>query len=346
MPRLSPRTLLLTILALVALALAGCGGGSEDERLPTRFILPTLAEDETPDPVTEVTAQVEATGEVTPGVEATAEVRPSATPTASPTAPGAVEVTDQPPVPGVAEEEVIRDFAGLEAGDQVTLGGTIALAEDRAFLVDERGVRVQVIVPLAELAALDNAFVIISGVLEAPEGVAYLALRPSDAEAETTPEVTADPQSIAQATQNPLLAISLPADLPALATYDALLPFITEQVADYALVTVFGSTLEGWRFEFYREADGAVRRYNVSLDGTVQLETNARLSLPPEGEVYPLDREQLRLDSDDVYNRVDLTTLPDFAIPLLRLTAPEPDRFVWTVELPEPVVFDATETEE
>jgi hypothetical protein len=321
------RTVMLSLALL--LALAGCGGTSDDEppALPTRFELPELLSDPTPD--TEDTPHPEIIPEITP--EPVAETIPVATPTSA----------ARPRNLGVGV--VLNSFADLQAGDEVTLGGTLALVEEGAFLLDEDERRIQLLVEPDDLAALGDTFIAISGVLEASED--GLALRPF--EPTPTPGVPAIDEADPLGGGVAALEFELAPAMTALRAYDALLPLIADSLDGRELVLVSGNDQDGWSFEFYRQGDIVVHRYRALIDGTVRAETNARLSLPPESAVHPIDRETIRLDSDDVYNRVDLTDLPGFVVPLLQLSAPEPDRVEWTVtELSPPVVLDATGAQE
>lgn len=316
----------LTVMISLALllGLAGCGGSRDDEprALPTRFELPDAGDASTPEITPEITAK--ATAEAVADDEATA--------------------TSPAPARNLIAGGIVRSFAGLQAGDEATLTGTLIVEDDQPFLLDEDDRRILLVIPLEDLAALADTTITISGVLEtaADDGLMLLPLEPT-ATPETTVVDEADPLGGGVAA----LDFELSPEMTALQAYDALLPLIAASLDGRELVLVSGNDQDGWHFEFYRRGDITVYRYHVLADGAVRAETNARLSLPPESDVHPINRETIRLDSDDVYNNVDLTDLPGFIVPILQLSAPASDRVEWTItELSPPVVLDATGTQE
>ncbi len=352
-------------IAILCLILAACGSSepAEDEPLPTRFILPTLAPETTD---LSVPASNDVTPESTipvaltptdPPPSPTSTVDPtdippelaeenSPTPGPSPTVPGAPEVTEPPPVAAASGDDAIQNFSALQPGDEVSLAGTLIVdAEQQQILLqDVLGGRIYLNATYETLSNLNNEFVTITGSVITVEGSDLLALVPGEEQttvaAELTPEV--DPQADILAAQRRTLDDTLPADLTALAAYDALLPLIDAEIDRYILATIYGTPSTSWRIEFYNEAENDTILYTVNRDGTVQADFTARSSLQPELPFMPLLRDQIQVDSDGVYAQLDLSDVPDFAMPEIRLWATEPDTYEWLVQSSTPVTIDAT----
>lgn len=349
----------LYALSVLCLVLAACASGDagEDDTLPTRFVLPTLA--------LEVTDEVyiPAEAEATPSQEAavvvtetplTPTIDPAslppelatdsgATPEPSPTPPGA-EVTEPPPVAGASGETTVQDFSGLQPGDVVSLAGTLVIdaAEQQVLLQDIQSNRVYLNMPFDRVADQNNAFVTVSGVIEAVEGTDLLALvitADVPIAVEQTAEV--DPQAVLLAEQRRVLEETVAADMTALQAYDALLPLVEAEISGYEPATIYGTPITRWYIEFYDEANGDTVLYTVGNDGTIEVDFTARSTLSPEIPISTFARDQVQVDSNAVYDQLDLSDVPDFAIPEIRLQVRGDGALEWLVQSTPPVTIDA-----
>lgn len=319
------------------LLLAGCGGDAVDDssELPTQFILPTLTTslgEVTDEPVASPTAAPTESAaptrtsvpSVTPGPEATDEAIATGTP-------------GQAVLSGTGEE-VIQDFSALEIGSFVFVGGVVVVDDELGlmFLDDGEGNRLFIGTTTAMSGLSDGDFVTMSGQVEGIPGEDTLTLNSGS-------QTGIDEQQPASLTGEPLpVDLTLEPGLTALQAYDALLSFAETYLDGHQLTVMFGSSFTGWTVEFYRLADGEAYRFTLNSAGQVSVLYFARLDIQPGLEVVPFERAQVGIDSDAVYARLDLTDVPEFLIPELRLYAPQPGQIVWQVFGEQAQEIDAT----
>lgn len=331
--------------------LAACGGGDSDGSLPTLF--PTL-ESEGPPLAAEVTpplAEATAPAEITPDGPPSPE---------SPPAPG----SDGAPV-GVSLTE---DFSALTPGETVALVGLVDILTENGTLVavlrDAQGSELQLLqVPLGMVEPMAGQPVQVIGLIvsadETPTG--RLGIVPSSLSAAAgenappdasgpLPETSAEPGAAGgqppfagpPVVQGEPLDIQLEANLTALQAYDALLPLIEGDLEGYFWSSASGTPEIGWTFEFFNAEDNSATAYLVAPDGTVRLTTATPFFAVPGGQIYPIDRARVVVDSDVVVQAVRIPDAPPIGSPLITLRALDETRIEWTALGVTPVVIDAT----
>lgn len=370
------RAALLLVFLLISSA---CGSGDNsqvDEALPTRFILPTLSTEPTQTSVIPSAIDEQSTdrpptiafthtpspsltseeflldeentpaSEEMPGLETTneADMLPPGT-TLVPTP----ESTESPPMMADMGITVNQDFSELQIGDIVLLEGLVI--EDpfteQYFLQDRAGNQIYL---AGDRAVLDNVAgtrITISGEIIGLDGDDLLTLNPQSMpetiflEAEATSEV--DPMAEMLDEGQYVFDETVASDLTALEAYDTLLPLIESELDGHLPTLIYGNPLAGWTIEFYREVDESTLRFIVTPEGEVFVDTLARVNAVPGQTLASLEREQIQVDSKDIYAQLNLSEEAAFAIPDLRLYMAASGSPTWEAATNPAQIFDATQ---
>lgn len=345
------------LMVLVPLLLVACNSDDGDEEsLPTRVSLvePT-ATAVTPTTVEETAMVTETTTAetVTVATEAIDVITetPESTPEVAEATSDATPTPTSPPARGPGS--IIEDFSILQAGQVVTISGVIEVQEINDLTVvtmrDPDGNQVEVRFPLSIAETISGQPYTLRGSVQDAGSVGLMVLDPGEV-AEETAQV---PPFAAQATAehvDPLapladsttLDTTLDAGLTALQAYDNLLPLIEDELEGRFLSAISGNPDAGWRVEFIAEGDNQALIYTVLPDGQVIRSSGSPTIIAPDVPVSPLNRDTVTLDSDAVYESVDLSDLPGFVKPNITLIARGDDSIEWQVGLNPPVTLDAT----
>lgn len=366
----------LAALILIPL-MAACGGSDDaDEPIPTLAELgggeateAVLAEDATesataPDDNATPDAPTETSVEATPELSAAAQT-PEATPgpldLAGPTLQSDAGSEMLPPI------SAIEDFGALEVGDSGVFVGLLSIEDDGTILVtDDAGVSIEMALDAPVLVTdFDGVEIQATGVIDEPrEGSDRLRLLPSTFGAAVTAEMTpmaGMPDFLAEVTptvpdfllsgpspQMEVLDFQLEEDLTALEAYDALIEEIGEDVAGLTWFEISGSAGTAWVVRFYDEENATTNDYRVERDGSVGTQTT-QVPLLGNLPIFPIERERVVVDSDDLVPDAEATPEPGgppVGLPpvdsLLTLRAPDEERIEWVIQDVEIRTVDAT----
>ncbi len=335
---------LILVFIMLTIMLIGCSGGDDDAVLPTRVSISSSVET-TVEPMPEVTDAVVA--EVTPeatddnDVEITPEVTPEGL--AVSTEPEIMPETT-PALNDSGDTIIIQNWDQLILDEIVTIGATIVIDENEngeqiVNLIDLNNNVLPLALPADQLQSLNGERIEVTGFLESDDDVGLQFVPAQD---QLTTIVEEDPFVEIIAAQQDILDVTVDASLPALQIYNQILPSIEPIITDFDLIVVAGSPVAGWSYEFV-SVDGADRyRFSVNVEDQVSVNYNAQSILPPELPQVPLVITPTLLDSDEIYAQLDLTDVPNFAIPTVQLFADEDQEVFWAVNDNSGRIFPAS----
>ena len=342
---------IIVIFVVCAFAIVGCSDDGD-------AVLPTRVSINLDNPTVEITAEVQNVPEVTdaPPIEETeeptdnlqVEITPEATPEELSVTVGVEPETTLELTPELSVSNgsvVIRNWDELTLDDIVTLDALIRIDEDdngnlNINLLDEFDNVLPLAMPIEQFQSLDGERIEVTGFLTEDDELG-LQFVPAEGDSNSI-IVSNDPFATMIAEQQETLTISIDSSLPALQMYNQLIPSINSIVDGFDLIAIVGSPVVGWSYEFLNPSTATLYRISVNVEGQVIVDYNASSVLPPESPKVSLLITPDLLDSDAVYAQLDLTEVPDFAMPTLQLFAEEDQNLFWLVNDNSGRVISAT----
>ncbi len=207
----------------------------------------------------------------------------------------------------------ITNFSELIPGVSVTISGTLHLITDESgattpVVVDEAENQISVQISPEFLAQYIDQSVQISGIV-AQENDRLVLQSPTimtSVNPQSLPFLQVDPQSpsLPIATFTPeTLTLRLAPNLTALATHDALVESLGDELADLDWIGITGMPIMGWTVNFYDTVDRLSIQYIVTPEGTVQ---RRRIASEPLLCITnnPISRAQVTVDSPQVIEQI------------------------------------------